>query len=109
MMIRCSARAASTALIDFSRETESGRMMNGKTTTSFSGRTGSMSGIGSSAPRSAGAGALFFFFLFLFLFLFDLGHPGLLLRFGGHGNLDLLLAQVGHPGQENLEQPVFHS
>ena len=40
MMIRCSASAASTALIDFSRETESGRMMNGKTTTSFSGRTG---------------------------------------------------------------------
>jgi hypothetical protein len=27
MMIRCSASAASTALMDFSRETESGRMM----------------------------------------------------------------------------------
>ena len=52
MMIRCSARAASTALMDFSRETESGRMMNGKTTTSFSGRTGRMSGIGRSCSRS---------------------------------------------------------
>ena len=52
MMIRCSASAASTALIDFSRETESGRMMNGKTTTSFSGRTGRMSGIGRSCSLS---------------------------------------------------------
>src|SRR6478752_5654497 len=52
MMIRCSASAASTALIDFSRDTERGRMMNGKTTTSFSGRTGRMSGIGRSGSRS---------------------------------------------------------
>ena len=53
MMIRCSASAASTAVIDFSRETESGRMMKGKTTTSFNGRTGRMSGIGSSGSFSA--------------------------------------------------------
>src|ERR1700693_5978219 len=52
MMIRCSARAASTAVMDFSRETESGRVMNGKTTTSFNGRTGRMSGIGRSSLRS---------------------------------------------------------
>ena len=63
MMIRFSARAASTALIDFSRETESGRMMYGKMTTSFRGRTGRMSGIGRSVSRSV---ATFFFF--------DLGH-----------------------------------
>ena len=53
MMMRWSARAASTALMDFSRETERGRMMNGKTTTSFKGRTGRMSGIGRSVSRSA--------------------------------------------------------
>src|SRR5215212_1869495 len=45
MITRFSARAWSTALIDFSRDTDSGTMMNGKITRSFSGRTGRTSGI----------------------------------------------------------------
>src|SRR5437016_6592257 len=45
MMTLFSASACSTALIDFSRETESGTMMNGKITRSFNGSTGSTSGI----------------------------------------------------------------
>src|SRR5713101_2757746 len=45
MITRFSASAWSTALIDFSRETESGTMMNGKMTRSFSGSTGRTSGI----------------------------------------------------------------
>jgi len=38
--MRCSASAASTAAIDFSREIESGTMTYGKRTTSFSGGRG---------------------------------------------------------------------
>src|SRR3954467_14314781 len=45
MMTRFSASAWSTALIDFSRETDSGTMMNGKITRSLSGSTGRTSGI----------------------------------------------------------------
>jgi len=45
MMTRFSARAWSTALIDFSRDTDSGTMMNGKITRSLSGKTGRTSGI----------------------------------------------------------------
>src|SRR5688500_17990131 len=45
MITRFSASAWSTALIDFSRETDSGTMMNGKITRSFSGSTGRTSGI----------------------------------------------------------------
>src|SRR3954467_10583921 len=45
MMTRFSASAWSTALIDFSRETDSGTMMNGKMTRSLSGSTGRTSGI----------------------------------------------------------------
>src|SRR5438128_12547241 len=45
MMTRFSARAWSTALIDFSRDTDSGTMMNGKMTRSFNGSTGRTSGI----------------------------------------------------------------
>src|SRR5688572_11036911 len=45
MMTRFSASAWSTALIDFSRDTDSGTMMNGKITRSLSGNTGRTSGI----------------------------------------------------------------
>src|SRR5213075_3435748 len=45
MMTRFSASAWSTALIDFSRDTDSGTMMNGKMTRSFNGSTGRTSGI----------------------------------------------------------------
>ena len=45
MITRFSASAWSTALIDFSRDTDSGTMMNGKITRSFSGSTGRTSGI----------------------------------------------------------------
>ena len=45
MITRFSASAWSTALIDFSRDTESGTMMKGKITKSFSGSTGRTSGI----------------------------------------------------------------
>src|ERR1041385_1556540 len=45
MITRFSASAWSTALIDFSLETESGTMMNGKITRSLSGSTGRTSGI----------------------------------------------------------------
>src|SRR6266581_4628501 len=45
MMTRFSASAWSTALIDFSRDTDSGTMMNGKITRSLSGSTGRTSGI----------------------------------------------------------------
>src|SRR5437773_970996 len=45
MITRFSASAWSTALIDFSRDTESGTMMKGKITRSFSGSTGRTSGI----------------------------------------------------------------
>src|SRR3954462_3101364 len=45
MITRFSASAWSTALMDFSRDTERGTMMNGKMTRSFSGRTGRTSGI----------------------------------------------------------------
>src|SRR6185436_17658525 len=44
MMTRFSASAWSTAMIEFSRDTDSGTMMNGKITRSFNGRTGSTSG-----------------------------------------------------------------
>src|ERR1043165_1085489 len=45
MMTRFSARAWSTALIDFSRDSDLGTMMNGKITRSLSGSTGRTSGI----------------------------------------------------------------
>src|SRR5262245_34076158 len=98
MMMRCSASAASTALMDFSRETESGRMMKGKTTTSLRGRTGRMSGIGRSASRSAEATSFS-----------SSSATGLLLVLRGHGYLDLLLAQIRHPRQDDLEDSVLHA
>src|SRR5258708_36526911 len=45
MITRFSASAWSTALIDFSRDTDNGTMMNGQITRSFSGSTGRTSGI----------------------------------------------------------------
>ena len=69
MMIRCSARAASTALIDFSRETERGRMMNGKDDDVLQGQDGKDVG-----DRELGVPFR------RYVFFFDLGHGSLSLR-----------------------------
>ena len=100
MMMRCSASAASTALIDFSRDTESGRMMNGKTTTSFSGRTGRMSGIGRSASRSDATS---------FSSSSAMRARAYSSCFRLDRDLDLLLAQVRHAREDDLEEPVLRS
>src|SRR5436309_3360699 len=97
MMMRCSASAASTALIDFSRDTESGRMMYGNTTTSFRGRTGRMSGIGRSASRSVESS----------LSSISAMPSSLLLLLRLNGDFDLFLAQVGNALQDHLEQSVL--
>src|SRR5207237_5308976 len=79
----------------FSLETERGRMMNGKTTTSFMGRTGRMSGIGRSASRSVATS------------LSSISAMGdLFLRLGLDGDLDLLLAQVRYARERHLEKSV---
>src|SRR5262245_26400771 len=91
MMIRCSASAASTALIDFSRETESGRMMYGKTTTSFRGRTGRMSGIGRSTSRSVAISFSSTSTIGLFFLRLD-------------RDLVLLLAHVRHAREDHLQE-----
>src|SRR3982074_1581400 len=120
MMIRCSASAASTAVIDFSRETESGRMMKGKTTTSFKGSTGRMSGIGSSWSRSAAisfsfssVSAMFPKFRSVFFslrFAFRIQKPGPsfpVLLLGAHRDLVFAFSLVRHLGKKDLEQPVL--
>ena len=74
-------------------------MMYGKTTTSLSGRTGRMSGIGRSASRSVATSFSSNSAIVLCLLL--------LVRLDR--NLDLLLAHVRHAGQNDLEQPVLHA
>ena len=123
MMIRCSASAASTAVIDFSRETESGRMMKGKTTTSFSGRTGRMSG---NRELVLPLGGELFFFFFRFSHGLEIPFPVLVgtrevrpfqnpkgrasfppLFFGAHRDLGFLLSLVGDVREHDLEEPVL--